>query len=73
MFLQNWYSKLSLRAKVSGANLAITAFSLAFVAAAGVMQIRRQINLEEHRSVDSVALGFAPRLNWRRQSGTRGN
>ena len=59
MLLRNWHSRLSLHIKVSGASLAITASSLAFVAAAGVMQMHRELSLEQHRSVDFVALGFA--------------
>ncbi len=57
--MRRWYSKLSLRAKVSGIALAITTLSLTVVATAGILQIRAQISVEEHRSADSVAMGFA--------------
>src|ERR1700685_3719480 len=57
--MRNWYSKLSLRTKISGIALAITTLSLAMVATAGILQIRSQIAVEGHRSADSLALGFA--------------
>jgi two-component system sensor histidine kinase/response regulator len=53
------YARLSLRAKISGIALAITTLSLLVVASAGVLQLRAQIAAEEHRSAESVALGFA--------------
>jgi len=57
--MRQWYSRLSLRTKISGMAMLITTLSLAAVAAAGIWQIRSQIAIEEHRSADSVALGFA--------------
>jgi signal transduction histidine kinase/CheY-like chemotaxis protein/HPt (histidine-containing phosphotransfer) domain-containing protein len=57
--MRRWYAKLSLRTKISAIALAITTLSLMVVATAGILQIRGQIAAEEHRSADSVALGFA--------------
>jgi signal transduction histidine kinase/CheY-like chemotaxis protein/HPt (histidine-containing phosphotransfer) domain-containing protein len=57
--LRKWYSKLGLRTKVSSIALAITSFSLAVVATAGMLQTRSQISAQEHRSADSVAQGIA--------------
>src|ERR1700691_5914498 len=52
-------SRLSLRAQVTGISLAITVLALAFSATASILQMRHQIQLEESRSADSVALGVA--------------
>jgi signal transduction histidine kinase/CheY-like chemotaxis protein len=52
-------AKLSLRLKISALSLMITTLSLAAVAATQIVQIRRQIEADEHRSADSVALGMA--------------
>ena len=57
--MRRWYSNLSLRTKIAGISLGITMLSLLVVAIAGLLQIRAQIGIEEHRSADSVALGFA--------------
>jgi signal transduction histidine kinase/CheY-like chemotaxis protein/HPt (histidine-containing phosphotransfer) domain-containing protein len=57
--MRRWYAKLSLRTKISAIALGITTLSLMVVATAGILQIRGQIAAEEHRSADSVALGFA--------------
>ena len=57
--MRQWYAKLSLRTKISGIALLITTLSVAVVAVAGILQIRAQISVEERRSADSVALGFA--------------
>jgi signal transduction histidine kinase/DNA-binding response OmpR family regulator/HPt (histidine-containing phosphotransfer) domain-containing protein len=56
--MRRWYATLSLRTKISGIALAITMLSLLVVATAGILQIRGQIAAEEHRSADSIALGF---------------
>ncbi len=52
-------SRMSLRAKVTGISLAITVLALAFSATVSILQMRNQIELEESRSADSVALGVA--------------
>jgi signal transduction histidine kinase/CheY-like chemotaxis protein/HPt (histidine-containing phosphotransfer) domain-containing protein len=57
--MRQWYSKISLQTKISGIALLITTLSLAVVAAANILQIRNLVAAEEHRSADSVALGFA--------------
>ena len=52
-------SKLSIRAKVTGISLAITALALASSATVSILQMRHQIAAEESRSADSVALSVA--------------
>ena len=52
-------SRLSLRTKAICMTVGITTASLALVAATGVYQLRRQINAEQHRAADSMALGIA--------------
>ena len=56
---RRWYSSLSLRARAVGLTMAITTISLGIVAATGIWQIREQIAQEQHRAVDSLALGIA--------------
>jgi signal transduction histidine kinase/CheY-like chemotaxis protein len=56
---QTFYSKLSLRVKATAITLAITTLALALVAGVSVFQIRSQIEAEQKRSVDSLALGVA--------------
>jgi signal transduction histidine kinase/DNA-binding response OmpR family regulator/HPt (histidine-containing phosphotransfer) domain-containing protein len=53
------FSRLSLRSKAIGMTVGITTASLALVATTGVIQLRRQIDAEQHRAVDSMALGIA--------------
>ncbi|MBV8781791.1 MAG: hypothetical protein JO353_10375, partial [Phycisphaerae bacterium] len=57
--MRHWYAGLSLRTKVTGISVAITALSLAAVASIGIWQIGREIAAEQHRTADSVALGVA--------------
>ncbi len=52
-------SRMSLRAKVTGISLAITGLTLAISAAISIMQMRSQIEAEQHRSADSIVLGIA--------------
>ena len=52
-------SRMSLRAKVTGISLATTVLALAFSATVSILQMRHQIQLQESRSADSVALGVA--------------
>jgi signal transduction histidine kinase/CheY-like chemotaxis protein/HPt (histidine-containing phosphotransfer) domain-containing protein len=56
---RRWHSSLSLRVKATVITLAIMSFSLAVVAGAGILQLRYQIDAEQHRSADSVSLGIA--------------
>ena len=52
-------SKLSLRVKATCLSLAITTLSLIIVATTGIIQIRGQIEAEQVRSADAVAMGMA--------------
>ncbi|HEX4052637.1 MAG TPA: response regulator [Tepidisphaeraceae bacterium] len=57
--LRRFSSRLSLRAKVIGISLIITGLALAFSAATSIVQMRYQIDTEQHHTADSVALGMA--------------
>jgi signal transduction histidine kinase/CheY-like chemotaxis protein/HPt (histidine-containing phosphotransfer) domain-containing protein len=57
--LQKSCSKLSLRVKATCLSLAITTLSLIIVATTGIIQIRGQIEAEQYRSADAVAMGMA--------------
>ena len=57
--LQKLSSRLSLRTKVTGISVAITALALAFSATTSIVQMRYQVDTEIHRSAESVALGIA--------------
>jgi signal transduction histidine kinase/CheY-like chemotaxis protein/HPt (histidine-containing phosphotransfer) domain-containing protein len=57
--LKRWYLGLSLRARVTAITVVITTLALAVVAATGIVQIRRQIDDEQRRRADSLALGVA--------------
>jgi signal transduction histidine kinase/DNA-binding response OmpR family regulator/HPt (histidine-containing phosphotransfer) domain-containing protein len=50
---------MSLRTKAITMTVGITTMSLALVAATGVLQLRRQINTEQNRAADSMALAIA--------------
>jgi signal transduction histidine kinase/DNA-binding response OmpR family regulator len=50
---------MSLRAKVTGISLVITGLTLALSATISIVQMRYQIEAEQHRSADSVVLGIA--------------
>ena len=53
------YSRMSLRTKAISITVGITTSSLALVAATSVIQLRRQINAEQRRAADSMALAVA--------------
>lgn len=57
--LRRFSSRLSLRAKVIGISLAITAMALAFSATTSIVQMRYQVEAGQRRAADSVALGMA--------------
>jgi signal transduction histidine kinase/DNA-binding response OmpR family regulator len=52
-------SRMSLRAKVTGISLVIIGLTLALSATISILQMRYQIEAEQHRSADSVVLGIA--------------
>ena len=51
------YNSLTLRTKATAMMLSITTLSLIAVAVTGVVQVRRQITAEQHRTADTVAQG----------------
>ncbi|HEY1921834.1 MAG TPA: ATP-binding protein [Tepidisphaeraceae bacterium] len=55
--------RVSLRAKVTGISLVITGLTLALSATICIVQMRYQIEAEQHRSADSVVLGIARASN----------
>jgi two-component system, sensor histidine kinase and response regulator len=57
--LQQLSSRLSLRAKVIGLSLAITALALAFSATTSIVQMRYQVDVGQRGAADSVALAMA--------------
>ncbi len=57
--LRRFSSRLSLRAKVIGISLAITAMALAFSATTSIVQMRYQVDAGQRRAADSVALSVA--------------
>ena len=54
-----FFPTMSLRTRATAITLAITTLSLAVVAAMSLMQIRQQIDEEQHRTADAVALGVS--------------
>jgi signal transduction histidine kinase/DNA-binding response OmpR family regulator len=52
-------TRMSLRAKVTGISLVITGLTLALSATISIVQMRYQIEAEQHRSADSIVLGIA--------------
>jgi len=57
--MRKWFSRLSLRAKVTGVSVIVTILALTFSAMTSIFQMRHQIDAELHRTADSVALGVA--------------
>ncbi len=57
--LRKWLPNLRLRTKAMIVSLSVATLSLSLVAVAGLLQIRREIASEQHRTADSVAKGVA--------------